>query len=329
MDFNEPLYLLLYIPFLLFTAMYWICGWNRREHSVPISSVSLGTGSRSFRSVTYPYLPILRFLAIALLILALARPGTRISYTDVENYGVDIMIAQDISVSMLGLDFKPENRLHVSKMLIKDFIAKRTTDRIGMVVFAGEAYLQCPLTTDYAIIEELIDQIAFDDISEEGTAIGNALALAASRMTESDTASRIILLITDGASNAGTVDPETAAQIAKQSGIKIYTIGIGTRGEYTIFIPRGPNAGYHKSSGSYNEDSLKQISEMTGGVFYRATDTDSFADYIKEIDRLEKSRFDVKQYHEFDGSWMKVVIASFMLYILELLLRSILYRKIP
>ncbi|MFW5808233.1 MAG: vWA domain-containing protein [Spirochaetota bacterium] len=329
MTFNEPVYLLFFIPFAVFTAFFWIRKLNRREYSVPISSVTVSSGRRDIRALTYPYLPVLRFLSIALLILSLAQPGRRITYSEVENYGVDIMIVQDISVSMLGLDFKPRNRLHVSKQLVKDFIQKRTTDRIGMVVFAGEAYLQAPLTTDYTIIEELIDQVEFDDISEEGTAIGNAIALASARMADSDTKSRIILLITDGASNAGIVDPETAARIAKESGIRIYTIGIGTKGEYMIFVPRGRHAGYHRNDGSYDEESLKEISDITGGKFYRATDTDSFARYIGEIDALEKSRFKVKQYHEFEGGWMQLLVAAFVLYIIEILLRSVFYRKIP
>lgn len=328
-DFNEPLYLLLFIPYLVFAAFYWFRKLNRKEHSVPISSAALTARKKTFRSVTYPYLPIFRFLSIALLIFALAKPGNRIEYSEVENYGVDIMIVQDISISMLGLDFKPQNRLHVSKELVKRFVDNRKTDRIGMVIFAGEAYLQCPLTTDYSIINELISQIEYDDISEEGTAIGNALALAVARMIESESESKVILLITDGASNAGIIDPATAAQIAKESGIKIYTIGIGTKGDYTIFIPRGRNAGYHTSSGSYNEESLIEISELTGGKFYRATDVGSFAEYMKEIDTLEKSKYDVRQYFEFDGKWMSFLIAAFALYAAELILRSIVYRKIP
>jgi Ca-activated chloride channel family protein len=329
MDFKQPLYLLLYIPFILFVGVYWLGKFNRKEFSVPLSSVSLSSKKRGFKAFTYPYLPLLRFAAIALLIFTLAQPGNRIAYSKVENYGVDIMIVQDISISMLGLDFQPQNRLEVSKTLMQEFITKRKTDRIGIVLFAGEAYLQSPLTTDYSILTELIEQIEFDDILDEGTAIGNAIALAAARLTESDADSKIILLITDGASNSGVVDPETAAVMAKELGIKVYAIGIGTDGRYRIVVPRGPNRGEYTGDGSYNEDFLIQIADETDGKFYRAKDEASFAEYIQEIDRLEKSKYEVKQYHEFDGQWQNFIILAFLLYVFELLLRSLIYRKVP
>ncbi|MBN2436658.1 MAG: VWA domain-containing protein [Spirochaetes bacterium] len=329
MDFQSPDYLYLFIPFAIFTLWYWIKRLNVREHSLPLSSADIVSKKRNFKALLYPYIPVLRFLSAALIIFASARPGNDISYSEVSSYGVDIMIVTDVSLSMLGTDFQPGNRLEVSKTLLKSFVADRTTDRVGMIVFAGEAYVQSPMTTDYNIFNELIDEVDFDSVSEEGTAIGNAIALAVARMSDSDTASKIMVLITDGSNNSGIIEPDTAAQIAAEKGIKIYTVGIGTKGDYTIIIPRGPKAGRYRASGDYDEDGLKKISEITGGKFFRATTETEFMEYIEEINRLEKSKFTVKQYHEFDGKWMKYLLLAAFIFIFEQLIRIVVFRKVP
>ncbi|MDA3900281.1 MAG: VWA domain-containing protein [Spirochaetes bacterium] len=330
MDFQTPEMLVLFIPFSIFILWYWLKRLNYREHSLPLSSVNLISRKKGLRVRLYPVLPpLLRFISAGLIIFALARPGNDISFSEVSSFGVDIMIAKDVSLSMLGTDFQPGNRLEVSKKLIKKFITDRSTDRIGMVVFAGEAYIQCPMTTDYAILSELVDEVDFDSVSEEGTAIGNAIALSVARMSDSETKSKIIILITDGSSNSGIIEPEDAARIAAEKGIKIYTVGIGTKGDYTIIVPHGPKAGRYRGSGDYDEESLKKISEITGGKFFRATTEAEFVEYIDEINMLEKSKFTIKQYHEFDGKWMKYLIAAALLFMTEVLLRVLFFRKIP
>lgn len=329
MQFNDPLFLLLFLPLIGFAVFYWLKKWNRRERSIPLSSTSLASGKRSFRALTYPYLPVLRFAAIALLIVALARPGRGFDYTKVTSYGVDIMIVQDLSISMLAVDMKPQNRLFVSKELTKKFVSKRKTDRIGLVFFSGKAYLQAPLTTDYEIVNELIDEADYDLIDDPGTCVGDAITLACAHMVDSPTKSKIILLLTDGDSNHGMVNVETAAKIAKQSGIKIYAIGVGTQQKTKVEISYGPAAGARGYVNGYNKKVLQDISASTGGQFFEAATTELFQQYIAKIDELEKSQYEVKKYHQFDDKWFGWVIASASLVALELLLRTLVYRKVP
>jgi Ca-activated chloride channel homolog len=325
-EFKEPLMLLLLVPFAAFTLFYWKKKWNKRESAVPVSSARLVKGRRNMRTVLYPYLPILRFCAIFFLIIALARPGRGVDSTDIKRFGIDIMIALDVSGSMKSPDFMPNNRLAVAKEALKSFIAKRPNDRIGMVIFAGDAYLQSPLTVEHDMLNEILEQIDFDSVSEDGTAIGDALALCASRMTDANQKGKLILLLTDGVNNKGLVDPETAAKGCADMGIKIYSVGIGKEGRIPVRTVFGMTA-YQESE--FDEKAVSKLSEMTGGRFYRAKDSGVLWDNLEEIDRLEKSHFDVKQYHEFTDRFMFPLSMACFIFFFEILLRSLVFRKVP
>jgi len=195
-EFREPYALLLLVPFALFAAFYWYKGWNKKESVIGVSSSKIVKGKKTFLSLAYPYLPALRFFSLLLLIIALARPGKGTDSTSVKRFGVDIMIALDVSLSMQYEDFIPKNRLSVAKEAVKSFIAKRPADRIGLVAFAGDAYLQAPLTSEHDMLNDIVNDIDFDSVSEDGTAIGDALALAASRLSEVNQKGKLIIILT-------------------------------------------------------------------------------------------------------------------------------------
>lgn len=327
-EFRDPWFLLLLGPWVLWSVIFF---WRRlglREYAIGISSRRLITGRRGLRAVCYPWLPVLRLLAMLLLIIALARPGRGIDHSSIKNNGIDIMVVLDVSRSMAAEDFQPKNRLHVARDVLRDFVSRRKTDRLGMVIFAGEAYLQCPLTADRNIVSELVDEVDFDSVAVDGTAIGDALALAAARLDESKARSRVILLLTDGMNNRGTVEPDTAAEICAARGIKIYSVGIGRDGEVPMptggLIFRTTTVINH-----FDEAAIRTLSEKTGGTFFRATSAGVLREHIDEIDRLEKSSYDVRVYHEFSDGFAGWLAAAFVLFALEILLRALVFRKVP
>lgn len=328
-DFKNPEFLFLLIPFA--GAVFWYV-YSRlylKGAAIAVPSEAIVSGERSFRVRTYRYLPALRFLAVLFLILALARPGKGVTYTSVKNLGIDIMVALDVSGSMKGEDFQPKNRLMVAKQVLKDFVAKRKSDRIGLVVFAGEAHFQCPLTIEHQMITDIVDEIDFDSVPEDGTAIGEALALSASRMIESRASSKIILLLTDGMNNRGTIDPETAAKLCGESGIKVYTVGIGKEGRVRYPAGTGFLFGRQYLYNHFDETGLRKIADATSGKFYRATSGGVLWENIRDIDRLERSEFDTRQYYEFYDRFQVFLAIAMGLFFLEVLLRSVLYRKVP
>ncbi|WP_411821383.1 VWA domain-containing protein BatA [Leptospira sp. 'Mane'] len=273
--FERPLTLLFFLPLLLILLFTYLKGalnislvgkWDRNEKS----SNDLKTEIRFFLKRTGAFLP---FLSLSFVILAAAGPGAKHRFIPDETYGIDIMIALDISGSMVNsYDFLPNNRLSVSKKLLQEFIKKRESDRIGLVLFAGAAYLQSPLTSDRTALTELIAEAEDSSIDEQGTAIGDALILSTYRLKKSKATSKIIVILTDGVSNTGKLDPETASFASKAYGIKVYSIGIGKEmGQYEI-----------------NYDSLRAISEQTGGTFFRAESPEDLETILKEIDHLEK-----------------------------------------
>jgi len=329
LEFRNPLFLVLLVPWgaMLFWYLYrrfWSAG-----SAFAVSSRDVVTVRSSIRARTYHYLPALRFLSILLLILALSRPGRGVDYSSVKNLGIDIMIALDASGSMMGEDFEPENRLAVAKKVMGDFIKKRESDRIGMVVFAGEAYLQCPLTVEHDMLGDIMDEIDFDTVSVDGTAIGEAIALSASRMMDSTSKSRIILLLTDGMNNRGSIDPETAARTCAEMGVKIYCVGIGKEGRVPYPNPGGLFSAKRYLVNHFDPTVLSEITEMTGGRFYRAESSGVLWQNIKDIDMLEKSEVDLKVYHEFYDRFNILIVAAAALFFLEILLRSLFYRKLP
>ncbi len=331
LEIKNPLFLLLLIPWAAMVVWYIYRKVYDYESAMAASSESVVTRRNSFRAATYRFLPILRFLAILLLIIAMARPGKGIHYSSIKNLGIDIMIALDVSGSMRGEDFEPKHRLAVAKQVIKDFINRREGDRIGMVVFAGEAYLQCPLTVEYTMIGDIVDEIDFETVPVDGTAIGDALGLAAARMMDSKSESRIILLLTDGMNNRGSIDPETAAKTCVDLGIRIYSVGIGKEGRVPYSIPGagGFFLGKQYLVNHFDETILREISDMSGGKFYRAQSSGVLWQNVKEIDRLEKSEVILKKFHEFYDKFQWLLIAAAGLFFLEIILRSVVYRKIP
>jgi Ca-activated chloride channel family protein len=271
----------------------------------------------------------LRLIGISALILVLMRPQSRSSYKNVKTEGIDIVLSLDISTSMLAKDFKP-NRIEAAKEVASDFIDSRPNDRIGLVIFSGESFTQCPLTTDHSVIKNLFPSIE-PGMLNGGTAIGNGLATAVTRIKDSKAKSKVVILLTDGVNNQGSVAPLTAAEIAKAFGVRVYTIGVGTRGK--ALTPTG--AVYPDGTMEYvyadvdvDEKTLGAISDMTGGKYFRATDNDKLRDVYKEIDRLEKTIFEEKNFTNKSERFLPFAIIAGIFLLLEFLLKNTLFRSI-
>lgn len=287
---------------------------------------------RSLRVRLLPLLPALRWLALALLVVALARPQTGQARQIIEGEGVDIALALDISGSMASLDFEPQNRLEAAKQVIREFIATREFDRIGLVIFASTAFNQSPATADHAVLGRQLDQVklAQEFGLEDGTAIGMGLANAASMLKDSKAESRVVILLTDGVNNAGEIDPITAAEAAAALGIRVYTIGAGRPGQVPFPMPGmfgQPQIVYQESE--IDEDTLRRIAETTGGLYFRAKDTAGLAEVYQQINALEKSRVEVRsfsRYRELAG-WL--VLPALLLLLAEMVLRQTALRQLP
>jgi Ca-activated chloride channel homolog len=324
MSFHDPLYLLLFIPLTLGVG---IALFRRNRAAVRFSSVRHVGFRRGILAALYPYLVVLRIAGLSLLIIALARPGEGVNHTEVLRYGVDIVMALDVSPSMRGMDFEP-SRLDVAKRVIRDFAAGRTHDRLGMVIFAGKAYLQAPLTADKNIITEIINEIDFDSVETDGTAIGEAIMLACARLKSSTAQSRAILLVTDGVNNRGVIDPATAAEAAASLGIKVYAIGVGRDG--AVPYPTGnPFFPTRNMTNQFDETALRMIADKTGGKFYRASDEGFLERSIREVDALERSKYNIRQYYEFSDWFMKPLSVAALLLLIELFMRAVIFRRIP
>jgi Ca-activated chloride channel family protein len=281
---------------------------------------------QSFRNYLRHILFGLRTAAIAILILILARPQKTDIFQDITTEGIDIILALDISGSMLARDFKPD-RLEAAKNVATEFISGRPYDRIGLVVFSGESFTQCPLTTDHAVLINLMRELQSGMI-EDGTAIGNGLALAVNRIKDSEAKSKVIILLTDGVNNRGEIAPVTAADIAKTYGIRVYTIGVGTMGTapYPVQTPFGTQ--YQNLPVEIDENILKEIASKTGGEYFRATDNNKLVQVYREIDKMEKSKIDVRQFTRKEEKFMMPAIVLFVLLALEILTRNTLYKNI-
>ncbi|MCP4686300.1 MAG: VWA domain-containing protein [bacterium] len=273
--------------------------------------------------------PALRILAVVLFTVALARPRSGTEVREVTSEGVDIMIALDVSSSMQAEDFKPNNRLFVAKEEIKKFVQKRMNDRIGLVVFARHSFTQCPLTVDYGVLLQFVDRVDFGVI-EDGTAIGMALANGVNRLRESESKSKIMVLLTDGDNNAGEIDPVTAAGLAEAFDIKIYTIGAGKSGN-AMFPTDHPIFGkrYVYRPTQINEEVLKEIAETTGGKYYRARSGEELEEIYSEIDELEKTEIKVSAHIQYTEMFHFFVYAGLLLLVLELILAHSVFRKLP
>ncbi len=330
MTFKDPIFLLL---LLLLPAAYFIY-WKQARAALRFSSIeSFKKIPPSWRLKIRPLILLLPLIVSALFIFGLARPQKGIEESQIEAEGIDIVLSVDISGSMLAEDFTLNgnyvNRLEVVKEAVKNFVSGRTGDRIGLVLFAGRPYTQCPLTLDYAVLQTLLEKAEIGMI-EDGTAIGSGLATAVARLKETKSKSKVIILLTDGVNNAGSIDPLTAASLAKSLGIKVYTIGAGTRGE-----ARFPatdifgNKVYRPVHIPMDEEILKKIAEMTGGAYFRATDTKLLFTIYKTIDDLEKTTAKVKIYIDYHELFPYFVLPGFCLLLLSLGLNHTLLRKIP
>ena len=271
---------------------------------------------------------VLRMIAIALVIVILARPQSTNSWQNSSTEGIDIMMAIDISSSMLAQDLRP-NRLEAAKNVAAAFINGRPNDNIGLVVFSAESFTQCPLTTDHAILLNLFKNIQSGMI-EDGTAIGLGLANAVSRIKDSQAKSKVIILLTDGSNNRGEIAPVTAAEIAKTFGIRVYTIGVGTKGEapYPFRLPGGMIQ-TQMIPVDIDEPTLKQIATTTGGQYFRATDNASLKEIYSEIDQMEKTKISVREYSKKQEEYKNIALLLLALLLLELLLKHTLLKKIP
>jgi Ca-activated chloride channel homolog len=319
------LYFLIIVPLMI--VWYWFKG-KRKQPSITYSSLSI------FRNIAFSWrerfrhIPIiLRALAVALLIVALARPQNFSSGENIYTEGIDIAMVLDISGSMLAEDLKP-NRIEAAKNVIRDFIKGRTSDRIGLVIFARDSFTQCPLTIDYSVLLNLLSQVKSGMI-EDGTAIGNAIANGVNRLKDSKSKSKIIILLTDGVNNSGEVDPVFAAQIAKTFGIRIYTIGVGTKGQapYPVQTPFGTR--YQMIPVEIDEAVLKQISDITGGEYFRATDNKTLKAIYDKIDKLEKSKVEITSYRNAKELFYPWLGAGLFLLVLEVGLSKSIFRRLP
>jgi Ca-activated chloride channel family protein len=324
--FAEPLflYLLLLIPAMI---AFYVLKQHKATASLRIPGLQQFAGAgRTFRHYLRHILFAFRILALSLLIVVLARPQATDRFRDVSTEGIDIVLALDISGSMLARDFKPD-RLEASKNVATEFISGRPYDRIGLVVFSGESFTQCPLTTDHAVLINLLREIQSGMI-EDGTAIGNGLATAVNRIKDSDAKSKVIILLTDGVNNRGEIAPATAADIAKTFGIRVYTIGVGTQGmaPYPVQTPFGVQ--YQDMPVEIDEAILRDISGKTGGRYFRATDNDKLVQVYGEIDQLEKSKIDVRQFSRKEEKYFIPALIGFCLLVLELLLRNTIFRNL-
>ena len=270
---------------------------------------------------------VLRILAIVMIIIAMARPRSSSEMERVDTEGIDIMLTMDVSTSMLARDFKPD-RISAAKDIAIEFISQRPSDRIGIVVFAGESYTQCPLTTDRATLINLMKEIS-TDLIEDGTAIGNGLATAVARMKDSDAKSRVIILLTDGVNNRGEITPQMAAEIARTYGIRVYTIGVGANGmaPYPVMTPWGVDI--QKVQVEIDEDLLSEIASSTGGRYFRATDNTKLMEIYNEINKMEKARITVDSFPVYKELFPGYALAALIALLLELVLKLFVIRRLP
>jgi Ca-activated chloride channel family protein len=326
-SFKDPEFFYLFLLMIPMIAWYI---WRHKKSGASLQFSSVMGFARIPKSWKYYFrhsVFILTLLSLAALIVALARPQSSNSWQNVTTEGIDIVISLDISSSMLAMDFQP-NRIEAAKDVAMQFVSGRPNDKIGLVVFAGESFTQCPLTTDHATVINLFRNIESGMI-EDGTAIGNGLATAVSRLKESSAISKVVILLTDGENNRGEIAPVTAAELAKTYGIRVYTIGVGTIGTapYPVQTPFGVQV--RDMEVKIDEAILQKIADSTDGKYFRATSKTKLADIYQEIDKLEKSKIDVKEYSKKDEEYLKYALAGAILLLLALLLKTTIFRNIP
>ncbi|RVT78222.1 VWA domain-containing protein [Flavobacterium sufflavum] len=322
----EFFWLFLLIPL----AIIWlVLKRNQQSATLKVSSIKGFKSSNSLLARLKPYLNVLRLLALSSLIVAMARPRTvDISNKTKTTKGIDIVMAVDVSGSMLAKDLKP-NRMEALKRVATDFVEQRPNDRIGLVVYASEAYTKTPVTSDKAVVEQAIQSIKYDNVLQDGTGIGMGLATAVNRLKDSKAKSKVIILLTDGVNNAGFIEPETAADIAKQYGIKVYTIGIGTNGMAEFPYAIGPNGEFlfQMMKVEIDERLMKSIAQKTDGKYFRATSNDKLAEIYAEINKLETTEIEELKFYDYDEKYRAFVWLAGFLVLVEVGLRNTVYRS--
>lgn len=329
MEFKNPLFFLLLIGLVPYIVWYVM----KYKQSLPSLKVPDATKyacvPKSFRIYLLHVPFLLRLLLLALVVCVLARPQSKHSWNDTDVEGIDIMLAVDVSTSMLAQDFKP-NRVEALKSIAQKFIEKRPNDNIGLSMFAGEAYTQCPLTTDHAVLMSLYNNadcnMAMRGIIDDGTAIGDGIMNAILRLKDSEAKSKVIILLTDGVNNSGNISPLTAAEIARKYGIRIYTIGIGRNGMAPYPLPTGGTA---MMPVEIDEGTMTQISSKTGGRYFRAQKNEELDAVYQDIDKMERTKFNVKQYSRRNELYAPFALAAMLILLLEIILRTVVLKRLP
>jgi len=326
-EFGNPGYL--YLLFLIIPIIIWYI-LKQKTYSASIQLSTLKGFSKAPKTYKFYLNHILfglKIIIIILLIIILARPQSTESWENKMTKGIDIVLTMDISSSMLAQDFHPD-RLEAAKDVGIEFISGRPNDRVGLVVFSGESFTQCPLTTDHAVVINLLKELKSGMI-EDGTAIGLGLANAVNRLKDSKAISKVIILLTDGINNQGSIAPITAAELAKTFNIRVYTVGVGTLGNapYPVRTPYGIR--HQNMPVKIDEDVLREIAQLTDGQYFRATNNQKLKEIYNEIDKLEKSKIEVKEYSKKQEEYMPLALLACIIFIVELLIRMIILKKIP
>jgi Ca-activated chloride channel family protein len=327
MFFEYPV--LLWLELILIPLVLWHI-WKEKKGSAPAlvySGISQFAVAGKFRRYLMHLPFVFRMLAIAMIIVAIARPRSSESFEKTDTEGIDIVLTLDVSTSMLARDFTPD-RINAAKDIAIEFISQRPNDRMGIVVFAGESFTQCPLTTDRATLINLMKDIE-TGLIEDGTAIGNGLATAVARLKDSKAKSRVIILLTDGVNNRGEISPLTASEIAKTFGIRVYTIGVGAMGmaPYPVMTPFGVDI--QQVEVQIDEPLLQKIAEDTGGKYFRATDNTKLLEIYGEINKMEKNRVTVDSFPVYKELFMQYALIALYALLLEIIFRMFVIRRLP
>jgi Ca-activated chloride channel family protein len=332
MEFANKEYLLLFLLLIPYIVWYFLYR-KKTEPTMRMSDTyayQFAPKSWRIRMIHLPML--LRVIALSMIILVLARPQTHTSWGSKTVEGIDIMLAMDVSTSMLAEDLKP-NRIEAAKSVAGEFVSGRPDDNIGLTIFAGEAFTQCPMTTDHQSLLNLLHNVRTDiaarGLIQDGTAIGMGLANAVSRLKDSKTKSKVVILLTDGSNNSGDLSPLTSAQIAKSLGIRVYTIAVGTNGVAPYPMQVGGTTQYVNMRADVDTQTLSQIAAQTDGNFYRATNTSELKKIYQDIDKLEKTKMDVKKFSKRYEAYQRFALVAVIALLLELLLRQTVFRRIP
>ncbi|MBE6293695.1 MAG: VWA domain-containing protein [Bacteroidaceae bacterium] len=328
MVFAKIGYLLLFIPLIGYVLWYILRGCRMTPALKVSTTLPYGNNIKNYKNYLIHVPFILRVIVFSMIIFVLARPQSTNRWQNTEIEGIDIMLAMDVSTSMLAMDLQP-NRLEAAKQVAAEFINGRPNDNIGLTIFAGESFTQCPLTVDHTVMLNMLNSvkcdIAAEGIIEDGTAIGMGIANAVTRLKESNAKSKVIILLTDGSNNRGEIAPETAAEIAKQFGIRVYTIGVGTNG--TAPYPYGGQV--IKVPVEIDENTLGRIAEITDGGYYRATNNSKLKEVYEQIDKLERTKLNVKEFSTREEEYLPFAIVAFVALLLEILLNNTILKRIP